>query len=83
MFILWLIYLKDKECRQKLFREVFQIKNQTVSVYDSNPFSFDDTNQRDSGEVLKVKVSGVPLSVQDTKIHVVSMLLNLNAELKS
>lgn len=54
-----------------------------MSVYDSNPFSFDASNHRDPGPVLKVKVSGVPLSVQDTKIHVVSMLLNLNAELKS
>lgn len=50
-----------------------------MSVYDSNPFSFGATNPRDP--VLKVTVSGVPLSVQDTEI--VSMLLNFNVELKS
>lgn len=76
---LWRIYLKNKECRQKLLREGFQFKNQTVSVYDSNPFSSGAMNPRDP--VLKVTVSGVPLSVQDTEI--VSMLLNFNVELKS
>lgn len=63
----------------KAFCDGFQFKNQTVSVYDSNPFSLGATNPRDL--VLKVPISGIPLSVQDTKV--VSMLLNSNVELKS
>lgn len=50
-----------------------------MSFYDFNPFSSGTTNLSDP--VLKVTVSGVPLSVQDKEI--VSMLLNFNVELKS
>lgn len=50
-----------------------------MSVYDFNPFSSGTTNLSDP--VLKVTVSGVPLSVQDKEI--VSMLLNFNVELNT
>ena len=76
---LWRIYLTNKECRQKLLLEGFQFRNQTVSVYDSNPFSSGAKNPNDP--VLKVTVSGIPLSVQDTEI--IKMLLSFNVELKS
>lgn len=71
---LWRIYVKTKECRQKPLRKGLQFKNQAVSVYDFNPFSSGATNLSDP--VLKVTLSGVPLSVQDKEI--VSMLLNFN-----
>lgn len=71
---IWRIYFKTKECRQKLLRKGLKFKNQTVSVYDFNPFSSGATNLSDP--VLKVTFSGVPLSVQDKEI--VSMLLNFN-----
>lgn len=71
---LWRIYVKTKKCRQKPLRKGLQFKNQAVSVYDFNPFSSGATNLSDP--VLKVTLSGVPLSVQDKEI--VSMLLNFN-----
>lgn len=76
---LWRIYLTNKESRQKLFREGFQFKNQTVSVYESNPFSSGATSPKDP--VLKITVSGIPLSVQDDEI--IKMLKHFKVELKS
>lgn len=44
---LWRIYLKNKEYRKKLLREGFQLKSQTLWVYNLNPFSSVATNPRD------------------------------------
>lgn len=76
---LWRIYLDEKQSRDKLIIEGFDLNNQHVRVYDSNPYSAGLTDPEDP--VLKVTVCGVPLSVDDSAIH--DMLKKLGVHPKS
>ena len=63
---LWRVYLKDNDSRSQLISEGFEIRNITAQVYDSNPYSTGAASPNDA--VLKVTVSGLPLSVDDSAV---------------
>ena len=56
--------LRNKVGKLKEARDFF-FKYQTVSVYESNPFSSGPNSTKDP--VLKITVAGIPLPVQDDK----------------
>ncbi|KAK3107169.1 hypothetical protein FSP39_008435 [Pinctada imbricata] len=76
---LWRIYVKDRDSRNKLLNEGLDIQNIAVSFYDTNPYSSGatDANQRP----LKLRISGLPLSVDDSAIH--ELLIKLEVKLTS
>ncbi|XP_062569142.1 uncharacterized protein LOC134231225 [Saccostrea cucullata] len=76
---LWRIYLNDKQSRDKLIIDGFDLNNQHVRVYESNPYSAGLTDPEDP--VLKVTICGIPLSVDDSAIH--DMLKKLGVHPKS
>ena len=63
---LWRVYLKDNDSRSQLIPEGFEIRNITAPVYDSNPYSTGAASPNDA--VLKVTISGLPLSVDDSAV---------------
>ncbi|KAK3085498.1 hypothetical protein FSP39_004247 [Pinctada imbricata] len=63
---LWRIYLKTKDARTKLLSEGLNYKNITVSLYDTNPYSA-GINSPDQ-KTLKVRICGLPLSVDDSVV---------------
>ena len=64
---LWRVYLSEKQSRDKLTIEGFDLDSQHIRVYDSNPYSAGLTNPDDP--VLKVTICGIPLSVDDSAVH--------------
>lgn len=76
---LWRIYVDSRESRNLLVSEGFELRNRSISVFDTNPFSAG--TEKPDEEVLRVTVKGVPLSVEDSCI--VSMLQKLGAKLTS
>ena len=60
------MYLKDNDSRSQLILEGFEIRNITAQVYDSNPYSTGAASPNDA--VLKVTISGLPLSVDDSAV---------------
>ena len=63
---LWRIYTKTTESRSKLIIEGFEIRDLSVSVYDTNPYSAGIHHPKE--ETLKIRVCGVPLSVDESAI---------------
>ena len=63
---LWRIYLMDNDSKRKLMLEGFELNGQTVSVFEFNPYSSGASSPQE--RVLKVTVSGIPLSVDDKEI---------------
>lgn len=76
---LWRVYLKCMGSRAALLQEGFEIRNITAQVYDSNPYSTGAKNPKDN--VLKITISGLPLSVDDSAV--LEMLHGLEVEMKS
>lgn len=76
---LWRVYLKCMGSRAALLQEGFEIRNITAQVYDSNPYSTETKNPKDN--VLKITISGLPLSVDDSAV--LEMLHGLEVEMKS
>ena len=76
---LWRIYVHSRESRQTLISEGFELRNKTISVFDTNPYSAG--TEKPDEEVVRVTVKGVPLSVDDDCI--VKMLSKLGAKLTS
>lgn len=76
---LWRVYLVDKQSRDKLAIEGFDLNSQHVRVYDSNPYSSGLENPKD--DALKITICGIPLSVDDSAIY--DMLKKLGTRLKS
>lgn len=73
------VYLTCMESRSKLQVEGFEVRNITVQVYDSNPYSTGAKNPND--QVLKVTINGLPLSVDDSAVF--EMLNNFGVTIKS
>ena len=63
---LWRLYLKSKEARNKLLTEGLNLSSITVSLYDTNPYSAGITHP--TQKTLKVRVCGLPLSVDDSAL---------------
>lgn len=76
---LWRIYLTNDESKQTLLTQGVDINNQNFNVYEQNPYVTGSKSPAD--RVLKVTVSGVPLSVDDKEI--LAMLTKLGANPKS
>lgn len=76
---LWHIYLVDESSRQELVVQGIELHNQNITVHDKNPFLTRSIKR--PHELLKVTVSGVPLSVDNSEIE--NMLTKLGAKLKS
>lgn len=60
---LWRIYLNNAPSRSKILLEGFDLKNQHITPYDSNPYSAGLESPKD--QAIKVTICGVPLSVDD------------------
>ena len=76
---LWRVYLKSNESRSVLLVQGIEIRNITVQVYDSNPYSTGAANARE--KVLKVTICGLPLSVDDSAV--LEMLQSFDVTIKS
>ena len=76
---LWGVYLKTKETRSLLIIERFVVRNISVQVYDTNPYSTGDTGPND--KVLKYTICGLPLSVDDSAVS--DMFRDFNVNIKS
>jgi ribA/ribD-fused uncharacterized protein len=76
---LWRIYLKSSDSRTTLVHEGFEIRSISAQVYDSNPYSTRAKNPKDV--VLKITISGLPLSVDDSAIA--EMLNSFDVYVKS
>ena len=63
---LWRLYLKSKEARTKLLTEGLNLSSVTVSLYDTNPYSAGITHP--TQKTLKVRICGLPLSVDDSAV---------------
>lgn len=76
---LWRVYLISMESRSELLLHGFELRNISVQVYNSNPYSTGAKDPND--EVLKVTICGLPLSVDDSAV--IGSLEKLNVSLKS
>ena len=76
---LWRIYVKTKESRQKLLTQGIDINNMSVSFYDTNPYSSGATSV--DQKTLKIRICGLPLSVDESAVH--ELLNKLNVKLVS
>ena len=63
---LWRLYLKSKDARTKLLSEGLNLNSITVSLYDTNPYSAGITHP--AQKTLKVRICGLPLSVDDSAV---------------
>lgn len=63
---LWRVYLKTKEAGSLLISEGFELRNVSVQVYDSNPYSTGASGPDD--KVIKVSICGLPLSADDRAV---------------
>ena len=64
---LWRVYLSDSASRQKLLTEGIQIQNVSVAFFDTNPYS--SGNHSTSEKTLKIRLCGLPLSVDDSAVN--------------
>ena len=76
---LWRIYVKDMDSRRKLLTEGVTIQSVSVSVYDTNPYSSGAKDAKQ--QTLKLRICGLPLSVDDSAIH--ELLHKLDVKLTS
>ena len=76
---LWRIYTKTTESRSNLIIKGFEIRDLSVSVYDTNPYYAGIQHPKE--ETLKIRICGVPLSVDESAI--LEMLEKLGVTLKS
>ena len=60
------MYLTNDQMKQNLLVEGFELHGRTVNVFEFNPYSSGASSPNE--KVLKVTVSGVPLSVDDKEI---------------
>lgn len=63
---LWRVYLRDVASREKLLTEGIHIHNVSISFFDTNPYS--SGNHNTSEKSLKIRLCGLPLSVDDSAI---------------
>ena len=63
---LWRLYLKSKDARTKLLSEGLNLNSITVWLYDTNPYSAGITHP--AQKTLKVRICGLPLSVDDSVV---------------
>lgn len=76
---LWRIYLKTLESRNKLLTQGIEINDISASFYDTNPYSSGATSV--SQQTLKIRICGLPLSVDESAVH--EMLNKLKVKLTS
>ena len=63
---LWRLYVDSVDSRNKLLSEGFEIRNVNVRRFEVNAYSAGTSSQK--GNVLKITVKGIPLSVEDKEI---------------
>lgn len=63
---LWRVYLRDVASREKLLTEGIHIQNVSISFFDTNPYSSGIHNA--SEKSLKIRLCGLPLSVDDSAV---------------
>ena len=63
---LWRIYVKSQDSRDKLLVEGISIQNISVTLFDTNPYS--SGNHDPTVKTLKIRLCGVPLSVDETAV---------------
>lgn len=75
---LWRVYLKTKEARSLLVVEGFELRNISVQVYYSNPYSTGASGPDD--KVMKITICGLPLSVDDSAVLEMLCKFDINIE---
>ena len=76
---LWRIYVKTQSSREKLLTEGISIQNISLSFFDTNPYS--SGNHDPKASTLKIRLCGLPLSVDDSAV--LELLNKLGVKLKS
>ena len=76
---LWRVYIKTKESRNKLLTQGIDINNISVSFKNTNPYSSGATSVEQ--KTLKIRLCGIPLSVDESAVH--ELLDKLNVKLIS
>ena len=63
---LWRFYLKDRSSREKLLSNGLELNNVSISFFDTNPYSSGNHNPNET--TLKIRICGLPLSVDDSAV---------------
>ena len=63
----WRIYLKDAHSRRQLLQEGIVLRNVSISLFDTNPYSSGNHNANE--KTLKIRICGLLLSDLMTQLY--------------